>query len=46
MFTAGFLFAAAIVAPVAFALGVFAARDRRVDREPRYVGPTLRRSVR
>lgn len=46
MFTAGFLAAAVLVAPVFFALGVFAARDRRTDREPRYVGPALRRSVR
>ena len=36
----------AIVIAIGVVQLMFAARDRRTDREPRYVGPALRRSVR
>lgn len=46
MFTIGFVVATLLVAPTAFALGVFAARDRRTTHERADIEPALRRSSR
>ena len=44
MLTLGFLFGAAIAAPVFFAVGLFAGIDRSVTHERADITPALRRS--